>query len=200
MDTLTEKQSLRIVVADDDVASRHLYGHFLRLLGHEVVASAEDGTELSALSEALQPDLVITDINMPARDGISASNQIWRSRPLPILLVSAAYDAHLLEKAPIDHVMAYLTKPIALQDLADGIALALRRFEQFEQVRAQSHSSINSAADWKVVCHAKQLLKKATHTSEEAAFERLVELAKAGQQGVAQAAQAVVSAYNLTEK
>jgi response regulator NasT len=106
----------------------------------------------------------------------------------------------LLEKSQLDHVMGFLTKPVTMQALSQGIDVALRRFKQFEVVRGQANSSAGAGSDWHVVCQAKQLLLAATPQSEDAAFERLLELARATNQGVARAAQAVVSAYNLAEK
>ena len=79
---------------------------------------------------ATQPDLVITDIKMPDMDGIDAAVQIYRERPVPIILVSAYHDPELIERAEADHILGYLVKPIKQADLEPAIALALRRFEQ----------------------------------------------------------------------
>jgi response regulator NasT len=127
--------SLRIVVADDEPDMRDYFRKILPRLGHTVEAAAENGEELIAYCRALRPDLVITDIKMPGLDGIDAALKIYAEMPAPVILVSAYRDAKLVERAEVDHLMAYLVKPIKQADLEPAIALALRRFEQFEALR-----------------------------------------------------------------
>ena len=130
-------RSLRIAVADDELDMRDYFRKILPLLGHEVVAAAENGRELVAQCRALRPDLVITDIKMPDMDGIDAAAQIYRDGPVPVILVSAYHDAEFIRRAEADHILAYLVKPIKQADLEPAIALAIRRFEQFQGAKAR---------------------------------------------------------------
>ena len=85
-------QSLRIVVADDERNMHEYLQEALPRLGHEVVGVAQTGRELVELCRRLQPDLVITDINMPDMDGLAASEEICRETPIPVIVVSAYHD------------------------------------------------------------------------------------------------------------
>jgi response regulator NasT len=87
---------------------------------------------------------VITDIKMPEIDGIDASIQICRTKPVPVILVSAHQDATLIQRAETDHIMAYLIKPVKQNDLASAIALAMHRFEQGNAVQ---HDATANVAD-----------------------------------------------------
>jgi len=109
----------------------------LPLMGHRVTSVAENGRELVEQCRRQRPDLVITDVKMPVMDGIEASIELNRDAPLPVVLVSAYHDADLIERAANDHVMAYLVKPVGRKDLEPAIALAMRRFEQFQELRRQ---------------------------------------------------------------
>jgi diguanylate cyclase (GGDEF)-like protein len=102
------------------------------------VAVAQNGRELVEQCRVVQPDLVISDIKMPELDGIDAAMQIYRERPVPIILVSAFSDAKLIERALAEDILAYLIKPIKQADLEPAIALALRRFEQLQALREMS--------------------------------------------------------------
>ena len=82
--------------------------------------------------KAVHPDLVITDIKMPEMDGIEAAIELYRDHPLPVIQVSAYHDAELITRAEANHIMRYLIKPIRLLDLEVAIALAMRRFEEFQ--------------------------------------------------------------------
>jgi response regulator NasT len=141
------------------------------------VAVAQDGRELVERCQAARPDLVITDIKMPELDGIDAAVAIYRERPVPIILVSAYHDAALVERAEADHVLGYLVKPIKHGDLEPVIALAMRRFEQFEALRREAADLRQALEDRKVLERAKGILMKHGPLDEGAAFGRLQELA-----------------------
>jgi response regulator NasT len=164
---------LRIVVADDEPDMQKYFSKCLPRLGHTVLAVAQNGRELVEQCRALQPDLVITDIKMPDMDGIEAATQIFRERPVPVILVSAYHDAELIARAEADHILGYLVKPIKQADLEPAVALAVRRFEQFQALRQEASDLRQALADRKAIERAKGILMKRAHLDEQAAFQRL---------------------------
>ena len=170
-------RALGIVIADDEPDMREYFQHTLPRLGHTVVAAARDGRELVELCRTTEPDLVITDIKMPEMDGIDAAIQIYQDRPIPVILVSAHQDASLIERADMDHIMAYLVKPIKQGDLAPSIAIAVRRFEQFKTLRQEATDLRQALADRKVIEKAKGTIMKKSNLDESEAFRRLQKLA-----------------------
>jgi len=70
----------KILVIDDDVVVRTAMVQFLADLGYDVV-SAEDGQRGMRLFRSEKPDLVITDIIMPEKEGIQTIAEIRRERP-----------------------------------------------------------------------------------------------------------------------
>ena len=131
-------EPLRIAVADDEPDMRDYFAKILPRLGHRVVVLAADGQELVEQCRLARPDLVITDVKMPELDGIDAAVQVYKDNPLPVILVSAYHDSELIERAEADHIMGYLVKPIKQADLGPAIGLAMRRFEQFQELRRQA--------------------------------------------------------------
>jgi response regulator NasT len=184
---------LRIAVADDEQDMRDFFERMLRAEGHQVVSIAENGRELVEHCRATKPDLVITDIKMPEMDGIEASTEICRERPVPIILVSAYHDPKLIERAADDHVMAYLVKPIGKAQLGPAIAVAMQRFEQFQKVSREASDLRQALADRKLIEQAKGILMKVTGADEKDAFRRLKELAAENNQKLIDAAHAVVA-------
>jgi two-component system, response regulator PdtaR len=170
-------QSLRIAVADDEPDMRDYFQKMLPRLGHQVVAVAENGRELVDKCRTLGPDLVITDIKMPDMDGIDAAVQIYKERPVPVILVSAYHDASLIERAEADHILGYLVKPIKQADLGPTIALAMRRFEQFQALSRNGADLRQALEDRKTVERAEAVLMRDTGLDEQGAFGRLQELA-----------------------
>jgi response regulator NasT len=170
-------QALRIVVADDEPDMRDYFQQVLPRLGHTVAATAQNGRELVAMCREAHPDLVITDIKMPELDGIDAAIQIYQDNPIPVILVSAFNDAKLIERAETDHIMGYLVKPIKQADLPPAIAIAVRRFEQFQTLRREAEDLRQALADRKVIERAKGVLMKKGKLDESEAFRRLQKLA-----------------------
>ena len=170
-------QGLRIAVADDEPDMRDYFRKVLPRLGHQVVAAAENGKQLVELCHTTHPDLVITDIRMPDMDGIDAAAVIYRERPLPVILVSAFHDSGLIERAEADHVLGYLVKPIKQADLEPVIALAMRRFQQFQALFQEAANLRQALEDRKIIERAKGLVMKKGGYDEHEAFRRLQKLA-----------------------
>jgi response regulator NasT len=169
--------SLRIVVADDEADMRDYFRKMLPHLGHRIVAVAENGRELVQLCKEQRPDLVVTDIKMPDMDGIDAAKEIYRALAVPVILVSAYHDAELIARAEADHIMGYLVKPIKQADLEPVIALAMRRFEQFQELRKEAADLRQALEDRKIIERAKGVLMKKVRLDEHDAFRRLQKLA-----------------------
>ena len=96
---------------------------------------------------------------------------------MPVILVSAFHDPELIARAEADHIMGYLVKPIKQADLQPVIALALRRFEQFEELRKEAADLRQALEDRKVIERAKGVLMKRGGLDEQDAFRRLQKLA-----------------------
>jgi CheY-like chemotaxis protein len=117
----------RILLAEDEEALRAFIARALAQDGHEVVATADGGEALDALTrERGRFDLLLADIRMPVMDGIALSLAAARDYPeLTILLMTGYSDqrerAHGLD-ALIHDVIA---KPFSLAEIRKAVAEAL---------------------------------------------------------------------------
>jgi two-component system, response regulator PdtaR len=185
--------SLRISVADDEPRMREYFEDTLSALGHQVVSVAATGRELVEQCREHHPDLVITDIKMPELDGIHASDQLRRDAPVPIILVSAFHDPELIDQALRNHVLAYLVKPIKQADLETAIALAMRRFREFQALQKQAVDLQQALEDRKVIERAKGFLMKNGRLEEQEAFRRLQQLASEKNQKMVEIAKMIIT-------
>jgi CheY-like chemotaxis protein len=117
--------TLRIIVADDEPEIREHFQMLLRRLGHDVVAIVDNGASLVSESARLSPDLVISDVRMPQLDGDLAVREIWKTRPIPAILISAYAPPEMATPAVGQPRWSYLSKPVRRVDLEAAIREAL---------------------------------------------------------------------------
>ena len=86
--------SIRILIADDHPLFRDGLRALLNsLAGTEVAGEATSGDEAIAKASALQPDIILMDINMPGVNGIEATRKILQTSPhIGILVVTMFED------------------------------------------------------------------------------------------------------------
>lgn len=117
--------TLRVVIADDDVLLREGLASLLQREGFEVAGQAGDATELLALVDKEQPDLVLVDIRMPPNhdaEGLDAARTIReRSPETAILVLSAHVDVdHAMELLAGGRSIGYLLKS-RVTDVSDFV-------------------------------------------------------------------------------
>lgn len=106
---------MRVMVAEDDAASRYLLRAMLTSAGHEV-EECEDGQIALECARALPPDILVTDILMPRMDGYRLLME-WKQDAalshVPVVMLSATYTDKEDERLARDlGVEAFLTKPV----------------------------------------------------------------------------------------
>lgn len=138
-------QPLRIVVADDERDMRDFLQRVLPVHGHTVVAVAQNGVELVEACTRTQPDLVITDIKMPILDGLSALQEIWRTTPVPAIVISAFPDQITQGPAVTSSRITLLVKPIRTSDLVPAIAQAMAKNASIDSATRNNSGGVNPA-------------------------------------------------------
>jgi CheY-like chemotaxis protein/putative methionine-R-sulfoxide reductase with GAF domain len=123
----------RVLVADDHAKIRRIIGDVLRHRGCEVTLEESGVTAIATLEHVqagdLQPfDLVISDIQMPDRNGyevFSCSKVVTPSTPV-ILMTGFGYDPHhSIVRASQEGLQAVLFKPFPVERLLDEVKKAL---------------------------------------------------------------------------
>ncbi|WP_371039013.1 MULTISPECIES: response regulator [unclassified Rhodosalinus] len=115
--------SLKVLAVDDSRTMRSMLEDALAEAGFEAHL-AEDGEDGLRKLEEVQPDLVITDINMPRLDGfgfIDAVRADRRHRGLPILVLTTESAQELKERARRAGATGWIVKPFDEAKLVSAI-------------------------------------------------------------------------------
>ena len=118
-------EEIRVLVVDDSAVIRSLIADNIAATpGMKVVGTAEDGQKALEILDALRPDVITLDVQMPRMDGLATLDAILARRSIPVIMVSSltklgaeiALDA--LDRGAVD----YLAKP----DYGEKTRTALR--------------------------------------------------------------------------
>ena len=116
-----------ILFAEDDIITRTQIASTLKLL-FKAVYCAKDGEEAFSLYEDEHPDIILTDIRMPKKDGIKLTRQIRQiDYTIPIIILTSFDDKNSLLNAANLAVDGYLLKPIEFHALVQMLSKAIRR-------------------------------------------------------------------------
>jgi two-component system response regulator GlrR len=115
----------RLLVVDDDPDMLRLLSMRLSSVGYQVTAVTSAETALTQL-EIEHPQLVLSDVRLPGRDGLQLFDEIRKRHPsLPVILLTAHGTIPDAVEATARGVFTYLTKPYDGRELLDKIAQAL---------------------------------------------------------------------------
>ena len=121
---------LTLVIADDDIDYRLIIRYLLQAVSDvmTVVGEAGDGEEALALVRRLRPDVLLTDLVMPRRDGIEITRIVKREFPLTKIILMSSYteDAYRL-MASDSGADAFVNKQVINSSLLPAIRDAVRR-------------------------------------------------------------------------
>ncbi|ULA65205.1 MAG: Response regulatory domain-containing protein [Nitrospira sp.] len=116
---------LRILLCNDDAQTLSQLQSILEP-EYTVIGTAEDGQALIAAAQALQPDLVLTDIQMPKMDGIEAVRELRKARPDCLVIFHASRtDPEVMAAAFSAGATGYLVKD-SLPLMLSGIRTVLQ--------------------------------------------------------------------------
>jgi DNA-binding NarL/FixJ family response regulator len=120
-----EAEMIRLLIVDDQPAVRK--GLQMRLAAEpdlSVVGEASDGEAALVLAQALCPDVVLMDVEMPHMDGIAAAHALQEICPdICVIMLSIHDDARTRSCAEKAGAMAFISKSVP----ADMLLAAIRQ-------------------------------------------------------------------------
>lgn len=186
---------VRVVVAEDESLIRMDLVEMLEEGGYQVVAAVADGGAAVAAVREHTPDLVVLDVKMPTKDGISAAEEIYADRLAPVVLLTAFSDRHLVERAADAGVMGYVVKPFTWNELAPALQVALGRWRDARALADELAVMRQRLEQRKLLERAKGLLTDKLGLEEQAAFRWIQKTAMDRRMSMHQVCQSVIDEF-----
>jgi CheY-like chemotaxis protein len=125
---------MRVLIVEDEAIIALDLKYRLRRLGYEVVGCTDTGEDAIRYARAMQPDLVLMDIQLKGPiDGIQAACQIHENIDIPVIFTSAQNDLATemqIAKARPLFSMGFLSKPFADHTLQEIMGAMAREYNR----------------------------------------------------------------------
>lgn len=124
---------MKLLIIDDEYLVRTGIRETIDWKSHniDIVGEAADGTEGFKLAMELKPDIIITDIKMPAMDGVELAQKLYSVNYDGAVIVLSGYNEfEYARKALETGVYYYILKPADNSEIVEKVLSAARRLEE----------------------------------------------------------------------
>lgn len=119
---MSDGTGLRVMVVDDHPMWRDAVARDLAAAGFDVVATAGDGLQAVRRAQAVAPDVLVLDLNLPGLPGVQVCKQLVGAAASPRVLVLSASGEHAdVLEAVKSGATGYLLKSASTEELLDAV-------------------------------------------------------------------------------
>ena len=154
-------------------------------------------TGIAARIAALQPDVIVIDIENPNRDMLENMFQLSRAVKRPIAMFVDRSDTASIEAAVDAGVSAYVVDGLKKERVKPILDMAISRFNAFSRMERELEEARTELQSRKTVERAKGILMKSRGLSEQEAYALLRKTAMNQNRKIGDVAQSLVTAAGL---
>ena len=189
--------SLKIVVVDENPTRAAVLEDALREAGHANIVRLDETSQLLARICALDPDVVIIDLETPRRAVLEQMFEVSRAVKRPVAMFVEESDKASIEAAVDAGVSAYVVGGLRKERIANILDLCISRFNFVARLREELEHARGALEERKVIDRAKGILMTAKNLTEDAAYGLLRKTAMNENKRIAEVAESVVTAAGL---
>ena len=189
--------SLKIVIVDENPIRAAILEEGLREAGYVNVTRIENRTGLLARVYAIDPDVILIDLENPSRDELEQMFQVSRAVKRPIAMFVDQSDTASIQASVDAGVSAYIVGNLQKERIKTILDLTISRFNAFARLQAELDRAKSALEERKVIDRAKGILMKAKSLTEEQAYALLRKTAMNENKKIAEVAQSVITAAEL---
>src|ERR1700704_6501991 len=188
---------LKLVIVDENPIRAAILEDGLREAGHVNVTRVENRTGLLARIYAIDPDVILIDLENPSRDELEQMFQVSRAVKRPVAMFVDQSDTASIQASVDAGVSAYIVGNLQKDRVKNILDLCISRFNAFARLQSELDRTRNALEERKVIDRAKGILMKARKLNEEEAYALLRRTAMNEKKKIAEVAQSVVTAAEL---
>ncbi|MFO0754072.1 MAG: sigma-54 dependent transcriptional regulator [Thermodesulfovibrionales bacterium] len=125
----------KVLVIDDEEEMLENYSRIIKRIGHECIVEKDSSRAIERLKK-LEPDIVLTDLRMPVKNGMEVLASSLEVNPgVPVILITAFADIPTAVESVKGGAFDFISKPFSSEQLGLVLERALRQKRLFDENR-----------------------------------------------------------------
>ena len=191
------ESSPRIAIVDESPIRAAILEEGLREAGYTDVVRISEMQSLLSRIYALDPDVIVIDLENPSRDILEQMFQVSRAVRRPVAMFVDQSDTASIQASVDAGVSAYIVDGLKKERLKPILDLCISRFNAFSKLQDELDRAKSALEDRKVIDRAKGILMKLKGLTEEEAYVLLRSTAMREKKKIGEVAQSILTASEL---
>jgi response regulator NasT len=191
------ESSPKIAIVDESPIRAAILEEGLRESGFTDVVRIDEMQSLLSRIYALDPDVIVIDLENPSRDILEQMFQVSRAVRRPIAMFVDQSDAASIQASVDAGVSAYIVDGLKKERLKPILDLCISRFNAFSKLQDELERAKSALEDRKVIERAKGILMRLKGLTEEEAYVLLRSTAMREKKKIGEIAQSILTASEL---
>ena len=188
---------LSIVVIDEDPVRAAILMDGLAEAGHAEVTLIDDVNNLLKKIFAIDPDVILIDLENPSRDSLEQMFQVSREVRRPTAVFVDETDRAMTDAAIDAGVSAYIVDGLKKERVNQIVDLTISRFNAFSRLQSELSAAKTALSERKIIERAKGILMQTRGMSEEEAYAALRKTAMNEKKRIVDIASSLVTADRI---
>jgi response regulator NasT len=189
--------ALKIVVVDANPQRAAILEAGLRDAGYRQIVTFDGTANLLQKIVAVEPDVILIDLENPSRDTLEQMFQVSRVVKRPVAMFVDQADTRAIQTAVEAGVSAYVVDGLRRERVKGILDLCVSQFNAFAKLQAELDQARSALEERKLVDRAKGLVMKLKGLSEEDAYALMRRTAMNEKKKMAEIAQSIITAAEL---
>jgi response regulator NasT len=194
---MSAEQSPKIVIVDESPIRAAILEEGLREAGYTGVVHIRETQSLLARIYALDPDIILIDLENPSRDVLEQMFQVSRAVRRPVAMFVDQSDATSIQASVDAGVSAYIVDGLKKERIKPILDLCVSRFNAFARLQDELDRTKSALEDRKVIDRAKGILMKVKGLTEDEAYVLLRSTAMREKKKISEIAQSIITASEM---
>jgi response regulator NasT len=191
------ESSPKIAIVDESPIRAAILEEGLREAGYTEVVRISEMQSLLSRIYALDPDVIVIDLENPSRDILEQMFQVSRAVRRPIAMFVDQSDTASIQASVDAGVSAYIVDGLKKERLKPILDLCISRFNAFSRLQDELDRTKSALEERKVIDRAKGILMRLKGLTEEEAYVLLRSTAMREKKKIGEIAQSILTASEL---